>query len=479
MTKTIYWYDYETFGRDPRRDRAAQFAGVRTDGHLAIIGDPLVLYCKPAADFLPDPGACLITGITPQLAREKGVSEADFIKQIHREFSEPGTCVAGYNSIRFDDELTRQLLYRNFYDPYEREWKYGNSRWDIIDMLRLCAATRPEGIEWPRDELDSVSFRLDQISVANGIEHSAAHDALADVIATIEIAKRVRQAQPKLYDYVYQLRDKQRVLSEIDLQTRKPLLYVSMMYPARLGCLALVMPICMHPNNPNGVIVLDLRDDPSGWLGLSSEQLRERIYTPQAAMADGVRRVPLKILHINKCPIVTSPAILTPGLAAKFEINLDECRQHWQILVENPTVTSLVSAVFANESFADETEARETDPDFMIYSGGFFSESDRSLMQTVRATTPRDLGRLDLPFRDRRLATMLFRYRARNFSETLSVEELAFWREHCRQRVRDPLVLARYQSEIIEARRTADSRGNAVLDALAAWSQDLLNFTAT
>lgn len=474
MTKTIYWYDYETFGRDPRRDRAAQFAGVRTDENLNRIGDPLVLYCKPAPDFLPEPGACLITGITPQLALEKGVSEAEFIKQIHREFSAPGTCVAGYNSIRFDDELTRQLLYRNFYDPYEREWKHGNSRWDIIDMLRLCAATRPEGIAWPRDESGYVSFRLDQLTIANGIEHGAAHDALADVIATIEMAKRVKQAQPKLYEYVYQLRDKRRVLDEIDLVTRKPLLHVSMMYPARLGCLALVMPICMHPNNPNGVIVVDLRDDPCGWLGLSSAQLRERVFTSQAELAEGVRRVPLKILHINKCPIVTSPAVLTLDLAASFEIDLDRSRQHWQSLVENPGLTSLVSAVFA-----EEPEARETDPDFMIYSGGFFSENDRSLLRTIRATTPRDLGRLDLPFRDRRLATLLLRYRARNFSETLSTEELAIWQEHCRQRVRDPQALGRYQAEMAEARRTADSRDNAVLDALEAWVQELLKFTAT
>ncbi|HAS50199.1 MAG TPA: exodeoxyribonuclease I, partial [Gammaproteobacteria bacterium] len=214
---SIYWYDFETFGRDPRRTRASQFAGIRTDEDLNIISEPLVFYCKPADDFLPDPMACLITGISPQKALQEGVCESEFIQRIEREFSQPGTCVAGYNSIRFDDELTRQLLYRNFYDPYEREWKNGNSRWDIIDMLRLCAATRSEGIVWPQREDGSTSFRLEQLTAANGIEHADAHDALSDVIATIEMAKLVRQQQPKLYEYVYKLRNKRAVQSEIDM----------------------------------------------------------------------------------------------------------------------------------------------------------------------------------------------------------------------------------------------------------------------
>ena len=185
---SIYWYDFETFGGDPRRDRASQFAGIRTDENLNIIGEPMVLFCKPAGDFLPNPMACLITGITPQKAISEGVNEAEFIYLIHEQFSSAGTCVAGFNSIRFDDEVTRQLLYRNFYDPYGREWQNGNTRWDILDMLRLAAATRPEGINWPKKEDGSHSFRLEALTKANGIEHADAHDALSDVLATIEIA---------------------------------------------------------------------------------------------------------------------------------------------------------------------------------------------------------------------------------------------------------------------------------------------------
>ena len=466
---TIYWYDFETFGVDPRKNRAAQFAGVRTDEELNIIGEPLMMYCKPANDFLPDPVSCLITGITPQLALEKGLHEVEFIKRIHREFSEPGTCVTGYNSIRFDDEVTRRLLYRNFHDPYEREWKNGNSRWDIIDMVRLCAATRPEGINWPRKEDGSVSFKLDQLTLANNIDHADAHDALNDVYATIELAKLVKAQQPKLYEYVYQLRDKKKVQTEIDMMTRKPLLHVSMMYPAHLGCLALVMPICVHPGNTNGVIVYDLRVDPATWMTLSIEQIRERIYTPREKLAEGVQRIPLKTIHINKCPIITSPAVLAPERAALFEVDLDECRQHWQTLQDNPELAKKVSAVFK-----DELMSRETDPDFMIYSGGFFSAGDKSLMQTIRAAAARDLGRLDLPFRDRRLQDMLFRYRARNFPETLNNDEKVEWDLFRRSRLNDVAAREFFDAAMVEAREQADATGMLVLDEVVRYVDTLL-----
>ena len=206
--QTLYWYDYETFGIDPRRDRPVQFAGIRTDREFNPIGDPLVLYCKPTNDTLPQPEACLVTGITPAKALSEGLCEAEFIAKIDHEFTQPNTCVIGYNNIRFDDEITRNTLYRNFFDPYAREWQRGNSRWDLIDMVRLASALRPSGIEWPVKDNGMPTFRLDQLTLANGIEHSEAHDALADVLATIAMAKLVKTKQPKLYEFVFRNRGK-------------------------------------------------------------------------------------------------------------------------------------------------------------------------------------------------------------------------------------------------------------------------------
>ncbi|GJM12575.1 MAG: hypothetical protein DHS20C12_09780 [Pseudohongiella sp.] len=451
---SIYWYDFETFGKDPRRNRASQFAGIRTDEDLNIISDPLVFYCAPADDFLPDPMACLITGITPQKALADGVCEAEFIKRIHAEFSQPGTCVAGYNSIRFDDELTRQLLYRNFYDPYEREWKNGNSRWDIIDMARLCAATRPEGIKWPTRDDGVISFRLEKLTAENGIEHADAHDALSDVIATIEFAKLIKQKQPKLYDYVYKLRNKRAVQSEIDMVTRKPVLHISMMYPPAQGCLALVMPICPHPSNSNGIVVYDLREDPQQWMGLAAQDIRDRIFTSNEDLPEGVGRIGLKTIHINKCPIVTSPAVLSSENADKFDVDIERCKQHWSTLQANTEIVAKIAEVF-NE----EAGQSETDPDYMIYSGGFFSDADKNLMSMVRSSSPNDLSRLDLPFRDARLGTMLQRYRARNYRETLTAQELAEWNKFRAERLTATDAVAAYEEGYAEAKlRAGDSQ---------------------
>ncbi len=223
---TLYWHDYETSGIDPRFDRPMQFAGVRTDEDLNIIGEPLMIYCKPSGDYLPHPQAALVTGLTPQLAEKEGLNEAEFIKQIHDELAAPGTCGVGYNSLRFDDEFTRFTLFRNFYDAYAREWQSGNSRWDIIDMVRLTRALRPEGIHWPNREDGKPSFRLEDLTAANGIEHSGAHDALADVYATIEMARLIKNAQPKLYDYVFERRRKQALAPLLNLNERKPVVHV-------------------------------------------------------------------------------------------------------------------------------------------------------------------------------------------------------------------------------------------------------------
>lgn len=469
MSATIYWYDFETFGTDPRRDRPSQFAGLRTDLELNVIDEPLTLYCRPADDFLPSPASCLITGITPQQARDQGLPEAEFITRIIEEFARPNTCVAGYNSIRFDDEMTRQLLYRNFFDPYEREWQQGNTRWDIIDMLRLCAAVRPDGISWPRRADGSISFRLEDLTAANNIDFGQAHDALVDVKATIAMADLVRRNQPKLYDYVFGLREKRKVAAELDLHTHKPVVHVSGMYPAEHGRLALTMPICKHPTNANGVIVYDLRVDPQSWLHLDVAALRRRLFAPSSELQEGEQRIPLKTLHINRCPIVASAGILEPKVAQRLAIDLDACRAHWQQLMDQPDLVSRLQQVWR-----EEQHVGEQDPDFMIYSGGFFADADKSLMRTLRGTPATDLGRLDLPFRDRRLPEMLFRYRARNYPETLNEEEQQRWQDFRRQRLQSTAVRERYQHELDEAWERAEPAQHPILEATEAYVATLL-----
>ncbi len=421
---TLYWHDYETFGADPARDRPSQFAGLRTDLDLNPIGEPLIIYCQPAADMLPQPQACLVTGITPQQALQKGLIEAEFIQRIHTEFSQPGTCGVGYNSIRFDDEVTRYTLYRNFYDPYEREYKNGNSRWDIIDMVRVCYALRPEGIHWPTHPDGKPSFRLEHLTVANGISHESAHDALSDVQATIALAKLIRDRQPKLYDYFFNLRHKKAVLPLLNVREKTPVLHTSSMYSSDYGCTAMVVPVALHPTNKNGIIVYDLRFAPDELLSLSSEQINERLFTKTEDLPAGMERIPLKTVHINKAPIIAPLKTLSAEAAERLTIDTAQGMQHLATL---KTATDLEQRI--QQAIAQHHFEPIKDPDANLY-GGFFSDMDRRRIEQVRQTAPQDLAELNLAFEDSRLPEMLFRYRARNWPATLSDDELARWQEY-------------------------------------------------
>ncbi|WP_346799375.1 exodeoxyribonuclease I [Halomonas sp. Bachu 37] len=429
---SFLWHDYETFGADPRRDRPAQFAALRTDADFNEIGDPIELYCKPADDYLPHPAACLITGITPQQARRKGLPEAEFAGAISAVMSEPGTCVVGYNSLRFDDEITRHLFYRNLLDPYAREWQNGNSRWDLIDVVRAFHTLRPEGISWPQREDGCPSFKLEHLTAANGIAHEGAHDAVADVRATIALARLLKKQNPRLFDYLLGLRGKRAVARQIDLPSGKPLLHISRRYPASRSCSALVMPLAEHPTNPNGVIVYDLSVDPGALLSLTAEEIRQRVFVSHQDLAEGEARIPLKVVHINRCPVIFPATVLkdTQGpnkgeygaIVARLGLDMATCRRHWKMLREAAGVAAKVAEVF-NAPLGDEVE----DPDLMLYSGGFFSAADRQQMQQARETPAWDLVGKRFAFQDARLEEMLFRYRARSYLETLEGEEAAQW----------------------------------------------------
>lgn len=443
---SFYWHDYETFGADPARDRPSQFAGIRTDADFNIIGEPLVIFCKPAADFLPHPEACLITGITPQQALAQGVNEAEFIRQIHAQLVRPGTCAVGYNSIRFDDEVTRHTLYRNFYDPYAREWKNGNSRWDLIDMVRVCCALRPDGIQWPTHDDGSPSFKLEDLTKANNISHEAAHDALSDVHATIAVAKLIKQKQPKLFDYLFKLRNKREVAALLDVAEKKPVLHTSAMFPALRFCTTLVMPLAMHPDNKNGVICYDLSVDPEPLLSLSVADIQQRLYTPAAELPEGVERIALKTIHTNRSPVVATTKLLDESVAARIQLDLPQARANYQQLKRAVGLSEKLAEVFSRADFP-----AQTDPDLMLYSGGFFAHNDKNTMAQIRSSTAQELRDNSFHFEDPRLAEMLFRYRARNFPESLTPDEQLQWDEFRFQRLTDPQAGASIAMEAFQA----------------------------
>jgi exodeoxyribonuclease-1 len=473
---SFFWHDYETFGIVPRRDRPVQFAGLRSDADLNPVGEPVMWFCRPAPDSLPEPESVLLTGILPQQALQQGLPEHEFAARIEAELARDGTVGVGYNSIRFDDEVTRFLFWRNLIDPYAREWQNGCGRWDLMDVVRCTWALRPAGIEWPvypDGELRGrPSFRLEHLTRANGLDHEAAHDALSDVRATLALARLVKARQPRLWDFCLKLRRKEAVLAEIG--SGRPFVHLSGRYAVERGCLAIVWPLAAHPTNKNEIIVWDLAQDPRELTGLDAETVRRRLYTRQDELPAGEQRLPIKTIHINKSPIVIGNLkTLVQGGAA----------QRWGLDVAAAMGNAAHAAALGRgldelwpQVFRRPVDAAAPDVDEDLY-GGFVPNEDRRTLQRLRELNPVQLAAKRPAFHDGRLEELVFRYRARNFPATLSEAEQARWHQHRVDRLHGgaagALSLATYFERIDALAESADERDQALLAALYEYAEDI------
>lgn len=470
MSSSIFWHDYETTGINPRCDRPLQVAGVRTDLELNEIEAPINFYCQPSDDILPHPMACLVTGITPAQLANQGLCEAEFMTRVHAELSRPGTCAAGYNTLRFDDEVTRYSLYRNFFDPYAREWQGGNSRWDLIDVVRTAYALRPDGINWPQQD-GRTSLRLELLSQANGIEHGHAHEALSDVRATIALARLIRQRQPKLYDWLFQLRSKHKVMEQVRLL--QPLVHISGRFSAARHYLGVVLPLAWHPRNRNALIVCDLQQETLPLLQESAEVLRKRLYTRREDLAEGELPVPLKLVQINRCPVLAPLSVLRPADQQRLAVDMTLLQSRGEQLANQQAQwQDKLEHIYGPEAFAPCE-----DPEQQLYDG-FIGDRDRRLCEQVRTLEPAQLGHGHWMFDDPRLPELLFRYRARNFPETLNGEERQRWFAFCQQRLSDPQwgapnTLGDFEQARQVAWAGADEVGRRILDAWQVHAQAL------
>jgi exodeoxyribonuclease I len=473
MPATFLWYDLETFGRCPRRSRIAQFAAQRTDLDLVPVEPPLVLFCRPALDLLPSPTACLITGLTPQSVHERGISEAECFGRIDRMMREPGTCSTGWNTLRFDDEFVRYGLYRNFLDPYAREWAEGNSRWDLLDYARLAHALRPDGIVWPRRDDGAPSFRLEHLAAANGVLHSAAHDALSDVEATIGMARLLRAAQPRLWDYFLGLRSKHRARDLLDPVRAQPVLHVSGRFPASRGCAGIVLPLAEHPSNRNQIIALELHDDPQRLVDLDAAAIGDLLYTPQSDLPDGEQRIALKTIHLNRCPALVELRHVSDAECSRLGLDRDRCLRHAEHLRHNTGLAEKARLVFAR------APGSGSDCDQGLYDA-LPDRRDSRLHGEIRRAAPDTLAAFHGRFADPRGDELLFRYRCRNWPESLDADEAERWRQYRQDRLAHDSGLSEYsfdsyhaEIDALAAQHAADTPARELLDALRRWGREI------
>jgi exodeoxyribonuclease-1 len=476
MAESFFFYDLETFGQDPRRTRIAQFAGQRTDAALNPVEDPVTFYVQPADDLLPSPIATLITGITPQQALAEGVPECEAMARISEEMARPQTCTLGWNTLRFDDEFVRHGLFRNFFDPYEREWRGGNCRWDLLDVARLFHALRPEGVHWPqREDGKGTSFKLEHLALANDVRVGEAHEAMSDVRATLGIARAMRNAQPRLWDYALQLRNKRFAAGLLDTVAMTPVLHVSQRYPANRLCAAPVLPLARHPRIDSRVIVMDLEGDVDALLDLDAQDIADRLYTPSADLPEGVRRVALKEVHTNRCPALVPWQYLREADLQRLQIDQAAVTAHAQRL--RPHAAQIAEKV--RQVYASERAMQRPDVDASLYDG-FVGDGDKRRLSEVRATPPAALGERAFGFSDPRLEELLFRYRARNWPDSLTQPERERWDHYRRLRLGEDPALSEYGFEsyaseiaVLRAANAGDGNKQALLDRLEDWGRQL------
>lgn len=466
---SFFFYDLETSGISPKTSRIMQFAGQRTDMELNPIGEPYNILVKLTDDILPDPGAIVVTGITPQMTIADGINEAEFFKIFIEEIATPGTIFVGFNNIRFDDEFIRYGLYRNFYDPYEWQWKHSRSRWDILDLTRITRALRPEGIKWPFTSDGKPSNRLELLTSLNNLDHLSAHDALSDVLATISVAKLIKQKQPKLFEYFLSVRDKKTIDKFVN--DNKYFVYVSGRYSAEYEKLSVVTALGKDPKN-QGVFVYDLRVDPDLFLELDTQQLYEKWTAKQT---DDQPVFPAKIMAFNKCPSIAPLGTLS-GHEERLEIDYKQIELNYKKLTNNQEFYEKI--LKANQKISEKYNQvdliiDDSNVDQALYEG-FFDNQDRGLANKFITSVPEDLSSYRGKFKDQRLNTLVPLYKARNYFKLLSPDEVGVWEEHKKLKLSKDLPIFMKSFNDVAGRQGITDEQTYVLEELKLYVESIV-----
>ena len=446
-----------------------QFAGQRTDMDMNPIGDPINILVALSDEVLPDPAAVVLTGITPQKTLEEGYSEADFLRLLHEQVLTPGTIILGFNSVRFDDEFMRYTLYRNFYDPYEWAWKEDRSRWDMLDVVRMTRALRPDGIEWPFDENGQPMNRLEKLSAINGLDHEQAHDALSDVVALIGVAKLIKTKQPRIFDHLLKMRDKKEVAKIVNLDDPKPFVYASGRYPKDVLHTTVALPIGPG-SNPGSMLVYDLRSDPTQWVGKTVDDLKAiRFAKWEDRQKPGFVSLPVKELALNKCPAVAPLGVLDGPTQERIKLDVATVEKHLSAL-RTAGILDTMRAVFTR----DGAFPKAKDVDAALYDG-FVNERDKPKMSAVRAADRTTLADFNPGFADERLQALLVRYKARNYAQSLTADERAGWEAYRSERIKSDL--PRFSTELQRLSKEVSDDKSFLLSELHLWAESIVPFS--
>lgn len=468
MSKTFFFYDLETSGLSARESRVMQFAGIRTDMDLNQIGEPYDILVKLNDDVLPSPEALMVTGITPQQTVSDGYTEAEFSKILIEDVFTPDTIAVGFNNVRFDDEFVRHLFWRNFYDPYEWTWKDGRSRWDLLDVVRITRALRPEGIKWPIDSKGAATNRLELITKINDIDHFKAHDALSDVEALIAVTRLIRDKQPQLYNYLLKIRDKNEVKKLVNLDYKQPFVYVSGRFDAEFNKATAAFPLTSGKNG--NIVIYDLRYDPTPFINMNTKDLAKKLYASwEERQTEGFVKLPVKELQYNRVPAVAPLGVLAQSDGwKKIGLTEDTVVKNKSILLSSPGFAENIRTVFESR----EEFKKSPDPEAQLYDG-FVPDIDKMRIEAVRNASERELADFHPNFTDERLDPLLLHYKARNYPKSLAEEEVLLW-EKWRSSKIEACLPSFIKSVQKLSNEITDENKQFVLQELQLWAESIM-----
>ena len=408
---SFVFYDTETTGTKTSFDQILQFAGVKTDDNFNVL-DQLNIRCRLLPHIVPSPGALLATRVSPAMLMDaKLPSHYEAIRQIQATLKKWSPAIfIGFNSLKFDEHLLRQALFQTLHTAYLTNTN-GNTRSDVMRIAHAVSAYAPTSLVVPIDDRGLQTFRLDRLAPANGYNHMHAHEAMADVEATIYLARLLSTKAPEVWKLMD--RAKRKLSVQQFLQTR-PTFYMTERYFGRTH--SWLVTLCgKNPNYDAEFAVFDLQYDPGPYLSLSIPEL--------AKVLNATPKV-IRSLRANSLPII-APADMAPA-DVRCPPEYEAQRRILMVRGNHPfqeRVGKALALRFASARPSPYVEERLYD--------GFPNHQDNARMTRFHDLDWSDRATLAEGFEDPRIAELAHRliyFKRRDLLPSKKAAELDLWR---------------------------------------------------
>ncbi len=448
------FYDIETSGLRDRFDVPLQAAFVKTDAENRIQRE-VTLRRRLPAHIVPSPEALLVTGITPTMLENQPLSHIEMMGEIIQLMSDSKPCmVVGYNNFRFDDEVIRQSFFQTLLPPYAGSMT-GHGRADLLIMLRAVSMLEPDAVVVPRSPDGKPVLKLGEVCRANGIglSEDAAHDALADVLATRALFRLLLDRAPTTVSTML-----------ANATKRGPSSLMAGDEPVILGGISRLVPVAPFigsPTNPNARTVIDLSEDPAGLLDLKAPELL-------ALIRSG--RSPIRSVKVNAQPMMFGWDQAVHALTEPLPLSVYSARA--RALWDHPTFTRQLALALEGR-YAD----RDPSPwvDEQLYSGGFVSNGDAAACERWHHL-PWDMRASFAAqhIQDPRLRSLAIRQVFLHAPETLSPDARRRGQDWLRHRLTTTdevpwMTILKALARCDELAATVEPTSRLALDAIRAW----------